>query len=335
MTKESFQFYRLLPDGRYEFFVDASLLKNFSLCERYMYLHNVQNYRPKGDLAARPFAMTIGSWWSSVMEMFYDKLKTGTDITNDDIVSFATEAWKKEDVASAAAADPKRFEAFGDLPGAILMLKDYHDSQYLIDKSIWKVVAVEQGFGLKREVLVGETRRVVVYWVGKPDLVVIEQGRLVPVDHKTVTRIDSRTIHRYKPSTQMPGYCFACESIAKALGIKARVSRCVVNICSRSRPVEKPKNGNKAPRFVRAYPNFTPEEIEEWRWDVISKCERIAYNLEHKSWTWSETSCHNMYMRDCPMVQYCGVTPSARDSVLRGCYVTGSPWQPYKVYEED
>jgi PD-(D/E)XK nuclease superfamily len=335
--EKPFRFYSLLPDGRWEFFVDASLLKSFSLCERYMYLHHIQNLRTRGEQEARPFAMAIGSWWSNVMEKFYNRLREGKDIENGDIQNFALEAWAEEDLDSVAKSDPKQMSTFGDLPGAVLMLKEYFDSQYSIDKNIWKVISVEQGFGLKREVLVGETKKVVVYWIGKPDLGVIEQGRLIPVDHKTVTRIDAKTIGRYKPSTQMPGYCFAFEVIARGLGINTRVNRCVVNICSRSRPTENPRKGNSPrPRFIRAYPNFTPEEISEWRHDVINKCERIAHNLEHgeASWAWSETSCHMMYMRECPFLRLDAVTPSARETVLKGFYETGTPWQPYRVQED-
>jgi len=332
-----FQFYKLLPDGRYEMFVDASLLKSFSLCERYMYLHHIQNRRLRGEMTVRPFSMAVGSWWSNVMERFYNKLRDGVEIKNGDIQNFALESWAEEKLDEVFAADPKRAASFGDLSGAVLMLKEYYDAQYSIDKSIWKVVAVEQGFGLKREVLVGETKKVIVYWIGKPDLGVIEQGRLMPVDHKTVTRIDGKTIHKYKPSTQMPGYCFAMEVIAKSLGINTKVNRCVINICARERPSENPKKGKPRPRFIRAYPNFTPEEIAEWRHDVINKCERIAYNLERgeDAWAWSETTCHMMYMRDCPYLPIDSVTPSARDSIIHGMYEIGKPWQPYKVFEEE
>jgi hypothetical protein len=319
-------FYKIRQDGRFEFFVDASLLKSFSLCERYFYYQHVMNLRPKATYAVRSFPLVIGSWWSQVMESFYNALRDGKEITQGEIQDFTLRAWNACEVEQAIQGDPKSFAAFGDLAGALLMLTEYWKSQYQIDKAIWKIIGVEQGFGLRREVLVGETDKVVVYWIGKPDLVVFERDRLVPVDHKTVSRIDSKTIYRYKPSSQMAGYCYATQVLANEVGIKTQnVNRCVVNICSRSRPAE-----GKA-RFVRAYPTFSLDEIAAWRQDVVNKCERIAHCLQHNDWLWAETSCHSMYMRDCPFVLLDSTTPSAHETILQSFFQEGTPWSPYEI----
>lgn len=334
-VKKPFSFYEILPDGRIVFFVDASLLKSFSHCERYFYLKHVKNLRQKGYGVTMPFPMAIGSWWSDVMEMFYNFLRDKRDVTSQDIQDFALTAWSMCNLDACALADPDKFESFGTLAGAVLMLQEYYNSQYLVDKMNWKVVAVEEGFGLKKEVLLGETSRVVVYWVGKPDLVVVENNRLTPVDHKTVSRIDGLTISRYKPSTQMPGYVHSCEVIAKQLGYDVRVDRCVVNICSRTRPSDNPRSGKKRPRFIRAYPNFSREEIDEWKRDVIAKCERIATCLKTSTWTWSETTCHNMYMRQCDYIKLDSSTPSARPVILMADFLEGKPWKPYEPSQKE
>ena len=328
--RKPFSFYKILPNGKYEFFVDASLLKSFSHCERYFYLKHVKNLRQKGYGVTMPFPMAIGSWWSDVMEAFYNYLRDKRDVTQQDIQDFALTAWARLNLDACALAEPDKFEAFGDVAGAVLMLQEYHNSQYLVDKHNWKVVAVEEGFGLNKEVCLGETSRVVVYWVGKPDLVVVENDRLTPVDHKTVSRIDGSTISRYKPSTQMSGYVHSCEVIAKQLGYNVRVDRCVVNICSRTRPSDNPRSGKKRPRFIRAYPNFSREEIEEWKRGVVNKCERIAHCLRTNEWIWSETGCHNFYMRPCDFLKLDSSTPSARDIILMADFLEGQPWKPYE-----
>lgn len=325
-------FYQILPDGKFSFFIDASMMKDFSLCESYFHLRHVKNLRAKGQATGKkPFAMTIGSWWSSVMETFYNALRDGKDITNDDVQRIALEQWVLHDLDSCADNDPQAFKAFGDCAGAVLMLQEYYNSQYLVDKHNWKVVGVEEGFGLKKEVCLGETRNVIVYWIGKPDLVVVENNRLTPVDSKTVTRIDGHTITKYKPSSQMSGYVYSCEKIAKGLGFDIRCDRAVVNICSRSRPSDNPRNGKKQPRFIRAYPNFSREELEEWRRQVVARCERIRTCLISGEWNWSETSCSNMFMRDCDYKKLHSITPSARDIVLYSDYEEGKPWVPYKI----
>jgi len=332
---KGFQFYKILPDGRFEFFVDASLMKSFSMCEAYFNLKHIKNLRPKSLSVTKPFAMAIGSWWSDVMEAFYNAIRDQRPIAKSDIQTIALEAWAKNSLDASALVDPDSFDKFGNLPGAVLMLEEYYNSQYLVDLQNWKVISIEQGFGLKKEVPLGETRSVVVYWIGKPDLVVVENNsRLTPIDHKTVTRIDGWTTSRYKPSTQMPGYAHSCEVIAKQIGLDVRVDRVVINICSRTRPTEKPKDGKKKPRFIRAYPNFTREEIEEWRRDVVAKCERIAHCLRTGAWTWSETTCHNMYMRPCEYLKLHSITPSARDTVLLADFLKSQPWTPYSISKE-
>jgi hypothetical protein len=331
---KTFSFYELLPDGRIQFFVDASLLKNFSHCERYFYLHSVKNYRPKGFALAKPFPMAIGSWWSDVMEMFYNALRDKRELTQNDIQNITLTAWSDNQLDEVALHSPDQFASFGDLAGAVLMLTDYYNSQYLIDKQNWKIISVEEGFGLNKEVPLGETSRVAVYWIGKPDLVVVENGRLTPVDHKTVSRVDGSTTNRYKPSTQMPGYVYSSEVIAKSLGYDVRVDRCVINICSRSRPAEKPRSGSRRPRFVRAYPNFNREEINEWKRGVIEKCERIAHCIKTGEWLWSETSCDNFYNRPCDFKKLDSTTPSARDIVLTADFISGTPWVPYQISGE-
>lgn len=333
-TPKPYSFYKILPDGRFEFFVDASLMKSFAQCESYFELKHVKNLRAKGSNITMPFPMAIGSWWSDVMEQFYNFLRDKQEVTNKNIQEFALTSWAKLNLDICAKVDPDKFEKFGDLAGAVLMLQEYHDRQYLIDKMNWKVVGVEEGFGLKKEVPLGETSRVVVYWVGKPDLVIVENNRLTPVDHKTVSRIDGTTINRYKPSTQMCGYIHSTEVIAKSLGYDVRVDRCVINICSRTRPSDNPRSGKKSPRFIRAYPNFNREEIAEWRKDIINKCERIAHCMRTGEWLWSETTCHNMYMRPCEYLKIHGSTPASREVILLADFMVGKPWQPYQISQE-
>ena len=330
-----FSFYEVLPNGKTVFFIDATLLKNLSLCERYFYLHNVENKRPKSHLKVKPFPMAIGAWWSDVMELFYNYMRDRRVINLQDIQQFALTAWAKNNLDDCMLADPDRFAQFGDIAGSVLMLHDYFASQYQIDDKNWQIIGVEEGFGLNKEVFIGESNEVIVYWVGRPDLVVLEnRERLFPVDHKTVSRIDGSTTGRYKPSTQMPGYVYSTEVIAKSLGYSYKVDRCVVNICSRSRPSDNPKKGPKRPRFVRAYPTFNKDEIEEWKRGVISKCERIAHCLKYNDWLWSETSCDNIYMRQCDFKKMDSSVPNARDIVLAADFTTVEPWKPYQLIKE-
>jgi hypothetical protein len=333
-NSKPYSFYKILPDGRIELFVDASLLKDFCHCEAFFELRHMKNLRTKSSSTMKPFPMAIGGWWSDVMERFYNNLRDNKQVSNDDIQTFAVQSWAEARLDLASLHEPDKFASFGDLAGAVLMLHEYYTSQYLIDQRNWKVIGVEEGFGLKKEIRLGETRNCVVYWIGKPDLVVVENGRLTPVDHKTVSRIDGSTIGRYKPSAQMSGYVFACEELAKQLGYPIRVDRCVVNICSRSRPSDNPRNGKKKPRFIRAYPNFSREELDEWRRRVVSTCDRLATCIRTNTWNWNDTACSNFFMRDCDYKKLHSVTPSAREFILAADFMQGEPWRPYSIEKE-
>lgn len=323
-------FYEITKSGIWNFFLDASLVKDFLQCEKYFDYRHVQNLRQKASFATKPFSMAVGGWWSDAMEMFYEYMKAGKVMTRADVQHISVATWAKSEMDKCVAAQPDKYEKFGDLTGATLMLMEYYEHQYTTDLKIWKVITTEAGFGLNKEVLVGATDRIRLYWVGKPDLTVIENGRLIPVDHKTVTKIDSRTIGKYKPGCQMPGYVFAHDELCKQLGYNLRVDRCVVNICARERPSDKPRDGKKKPRFIRAYPNFSSEEINQWKNQMMYVATRMRECIEKNNWIWREGSCHNMFFRDCPFVKADGSTPMARDIVLAADFVKGEPWRPYK-----
>jgi PD-(D/E)XK nuclease superfamily len=331
-TVKKHSFYEIQSDGRIAFFIDASMMKDFSLCEAYFKLKHIDNLKQKSaNRGIMPFPMAIGSWWSQVMEIFYVKMRAKEEITPLDITDIALRAWHLCKIDDCAKDDPEVFSKFGDLSGAVLMLTEYYNTQYQIDKTNWTIVGVEEGFGLQKEIKLGETRQSIVYWIGKPDLVVVENGRLTPVDHKTVSRIDGTTISRYKPSSQMPGYVYACEELARQLGFHSRVDRCVVNICSRTRPSDNPRSGKPKPRFIRAYPNFSREELLEWRQQIISKCDRLSVCIKTNTWNWAETQCHNIYMRPCDYLKLHSITPSARDTILMADFEKAIPWKPYDV----
>src|SRR5260370_1206636 len=78
------------------------------------------------------------------------------------------------------------------------------------DENHWKVLSVEEGAGRKKELLVGETSSVRVYYITLPDLfVLVDKTNLVPVDHKTKDYIDPRLQHQFNPHLQTCGYIWA------------------------------------------------------------------------------------------------------------------------------
>src|SRR6266436_230354 len=107
-----YSFYKILPNGKFEFFVDASLLKSFSQCEAYFYLKHVKNLRQKGTSISKPFPMAIGSWWSDVMESFYNTLRDKRELGPNAIKDIALREWATNNLDACAAAESDKFEQF-------------------------------------------------------------------------------------------------------------------------------------------------------------------------------------------------------------------------------
>src|SRR5260370_41922044 len=103
-----FSFYEVQPNGKTLFFVDASLLKSFSSCEAYFYLKHVKNLRQKGFAITKPFPMAIGSWWSDVMESFYNSLRDKQELTPQSIQNIALTAWASNTLHACAAPEPDK-----------------------------------------------------------------------------------------------------------------------------------------------------------------------------------------------------------------------------------
>src|SRR5260370_5349350 len=99
---KAFSFYEVQSNGKYLFFEDASLLKSFSHCEVYFYLKHVKNLRQKGFAITKPFPMAIGSWWSDVMEAFYNSLRDRHELAATDIQAIALSAWATNNLDACA-----------------------------------------------------------------------------------------------------------------------------------------------------------------------------------------------------------------------------------------
>lgn len=311
-----------LEDGRYEFFFDNFTITSFSTCELYFKYRHIDCIAGKG----RSITPAIGIWWHETLGRFYKAFANGLP-KNEEFLLMAIEAWKDLDMNAFQGYDSKKFDRFGGAEGAMLMASQYYNQYAVFDFRNWQVVSVEAGFGYDREVLVGESSNVVVYYTGRPDVIVWQDKRLTPVETKTVDRIDGQTQLRYKPHSQSTGYAYSAEVIAKKLGIDATVDRVIVNVCARQEPSDNPRDGKPKPRFVRVFPHFSQEEILEWRDQKIKQAERLRYCIENNVWVKKESSCH-LY-GGCEYRRIDSVAPSSRPIIIQADYTKVEHWSPY------
>ena len=328
------QLYEVLPDGRWAFYFDHHLISTFSTCGMKFKYKHMDHLGVKG---VKPFAMSIGSWWSDVMSDFYEAIaKMQQDpsrmVSREWTVEMALTHWKKLAMDGHAFVHASQYTKFDGKDGAVNMIRQYYDANFRLDLNNWKIIATESGFGRKKEVLVGESDKVIVYLIGKPDILLMEQNRISPLDHKTIDVVKGDEILKYKPHHQTIGYCLGAEVIAKSIGWDKKVDRCIINICARTGPPKRPTTNKPFVRFKRVYPNYSPEEFTEYRRQKVWQAEALRKSIENDSWTMNDTACH--IFDGCEFREICSKPPGARQIVIQSRYTKKEPWVPYETEEE-
>jgi len=324
------EFYRIRPDGRWEIYTDASMMGTFGVCEAMFYESYVQCLAPKGD---RPFARDLGSWWSSVCEHIYTADFNSKRLDSKEIVDMSMKVWNELQMDELEKHHPRSFKEFGGRYGALQMIAEYAQRQLPIDYQTWKIVAAEASFGRNREVCIGETDKIILYWMGQPDLFVLSGERLFPVDHKSIAYIDANTSRKYKPNIQIPGYVVAGQILAKSLGYEISVDRAVINCVARSDRTDK-SGDSKHPRFKRIPVTYTPSELEEWKRRRLLQAERVRHCFEFNEWLWNENTCSNFYNKPCPFQNIHEKPPDVRQVVINADYVKRDFWIPGRSKNE-
>lgn len=339
-------FVKVLNDGRLGLYIDNHLISTHNFCEQKFNLAHIRRLRLKGTPGG--MAMSVGGWWSAVLEDFYNMMRDaqlGLKLTNsrpdyptvNEFMESAAKRWREAKMDLLAQFKPKAYKEFGGANGAALMAMSYYQEQGKLDFQNWKIVGAEKGFGQLGEVVLYEDDKIVVYYMGKPDLVVfMDHGNtLLPVEHKTIYRIDRRVHTKYKPHPQIAGYVYAINVIARSLGYDRPVDRCIVNIAARAMPAEKPRDGIKKPRYTRVFPHYSVEELERWRFQTVNKARRLHQSLINDEWIWNDgaNTCH-LY-GGCEYRGICSKPPSVEEMVIKSDYIQVEPWTPYVIEDDE
>lgn len=351
------EFYELLPDGRYRFRIDHHTINDFNTCDKYFEFRHITAADGKVWSGKHDNPKTrLGSWWSRVMELFYREMSFGTRPPVEHIMRFASDTWMELDMETIKDYDIKVYEKFGGMDGGVTMAIEYYDAFAAPHFRGWRVIGSELGFGWKDEVFLGEDDKVVVYYGGKPDLVVLDYATnmVMPLDHKTKDSVPGNANVMFKPHPQTAGYIFALRELMKNLpipelaGVKSaseiagrtralgfvEPTKCIIMIAARFRPTDKPRNGIRKPRFLPVYPVYTSDEIEEWRLDVMEKCRTLRASIERQRWPRRESACH-LYSNGCQFRRVCSTPAGSRNIVLASDFVRKEPWQPYDAEETE
>jgi hypothetical protein len=335
-----------LPDGRHALYLDNLLLSSYVECERKFQYRHIDNIVPKGS-GDRTASMWLGLWWASVMEIFYEDMMHyqrsdpgSIEPSEHTIVHAAADAWCKQNMIGGADSFrdlyTKIYDKFRGEEGAARMALDYWKHFGENDTRNWRVIAVELAFGLDNEVLVAEDNELVLYWCGKPDLVVFEQqlDNLLPVETKTEEYLKSNFIQKWKPHSQTAGYILGLNELSTKLGFNRTVDRCVINGAARM-VAERPRDGKERPRFLRPRPHYNPDEIFEWRQNTFAKAKRLLRSYLDERWIRADAHICHLYS-GCPYRGLDDQPPGyAREAVRSTSYVEIKAWIPYQKETEE
>jgi len=300
----------------------------------------MQNWVPKATMGGSA-AMQIGIWWSAALEKFYrgmmlyqNKVEDSVEPSLSFMLKCGAEAWVELKMSLGERQDGTSFEErfnsafvkFRGEAGAMQMLSDYWNVHGERDAQHWRIIAMELGFGYGNEVPVHEDHDVVIYWCGRPDLVVYENNTdvLLCIDHKSKTYMKSNFIDCWKPHPQTAGYVYALGVLCKSLGYDREVDRCMISGAGQF-VAERPRK--VIPRFLRPRPHYNPEEISEWRIQTSLKAQALWQAVRTGTYIPHESSCH--IYAGCMYRNICNKPPSTRSIILNADFVKIEPWAPY------
>jgi hypothetical protein len=304
-------------------------------------------HKSKGDVGANAW---IGIWWASVLEDFYKgmhnyqhNLPGSVEPSEERLLLSAADAWEKNNMGPGSPDSfiekfPEVYDKFGGEDGAARMVTDYWRYYGELDTRDWTIISTELAFGLDGKVPIGEDNDCVVYWCGKPDLVVFERSidNLSPVDHKSTNYLKSNWITKWKPHSQLCGYIVALNKMSQSLGFtRHRVDRAIVNGASQMVVQNPRKNPDRPrPRFLRPRPDWNPDELARWQANAFNRAKRLLRSYLTGVWEWNEPFACHVYA-GCSYRPICCQPPGYSTTVAkRSDYVAIDPWVPYQRQTE-
>lgn len=150
---------------------------------------------------------------------------------------------------------------------------------------------------------------------GKLDKVVVFNGDLFVMDHKTTSSLGKQFVDSFTPNNQMTLYTYAGKKV-----FMAPIKGVIINGCQ-------PLIGGT--NFERHIVYRTDEQIEEWLLDLDYWLTQANWWAERDYFPHNDTSCHKY--SGCEFRElYCSKSPQVRDRFLKANFDKVEPWNPLK-----
>jgi hypothetical protein len=304
-----------LPGTQIQFAFDSTSIGMLKTCPRLYYYTMIEGWAPKGN----SIHLTFGIEYHHALE-FYARLRatsTPHELAIRDTVReihHRTADWVSD--TSTKAGKYKNRETL------VSLVVDYLD--HFIDDPCETYIksdgvpAVELSF--RFELDFGPTDSTTPYILsGHLDRVVRFNDYLFVMDHKTTTTtLGDYYFNQYAPDNQMTLYTIAGGIVLHApiRGVIIRAAQILL---------EKPH------RFVSGFTYRTPDEIEEWLFDLRLWLNQAEIYAIENYWPMNDKSC-GMY-GGCKFREICSKSPHVRERFLAADYIKLAPenrWNPIK-----
>lgn len=154
-----------------------------------------------------------------------------------------------------------------------------------------------------------------ITYIGRIDLLVKEDGKLKPWDHKTASRFGMFFDQGFKQSGQLTGYM---QSVHEITGMP--VTEAGINAIRVTTKIDDDS-------FMRLTTMRTPEDFDEWRKHVNSAIERIRLYRNNDFWPKHAPFACTAYNRQCEYYSLCISGRETRQLLMESQFEP-IPWTP-------
>lgn len=158
-------------------------------------------------------------------------------------------------------------------------------------------------------------------YIGRIDLLKLENGRISPMDHKTASRFGDQFLRQFKLSGQITGYIDSTHIILQeAFPDLPPVTEGDINAIRVTTKIQDES-------FLRITTSRSPAEIAEWRQEVQDVFEHIKWYRQRGNFPKRAPFACHAYMRPCDYLPICEAQPGSRENIIANQYEV-NPWNP-------
>lgn len=158
-----------------------------------------------------------------------------------------------------------------------------------------------------------------VYWTGRIDLIVKDQGGLWVMDHKTTSMLGPTFWDNFVLSSQMIGYCWAAEKVVVREPIKGVIVNAIAG--------RKPTRTGVGTEFHRRHFYYSEDQILAWKKNTIALVGNFLSALKSGFFPMSTTWCIGKYGK-CRYHDVCSLPEKDKLPYLYSDYYSDNTWSP-------